>query len=108
MSARSIAGKLEGRKPARGLAEVPPPGTRVRLTGAFLKSTGQQRGSEGASVWTVIGGDGDFVIVDEPFDEEYRTMMWGDLPEAERPKWRRFNKFNLEIVGAKPKAGDYP
>ena len=29
------------------------PGTRVRLTGRFLKSTGQQAGDEGSKVWTV-------------------------------------------------------
>jgi len=92
----------------RGLQAPPPIGARVRLTGAFLKSTGQQRGGEGMSVWTVTGNDGDFVITNEPMDPTYVKEMWGDLPEAERPKFRRINRFNLEIVGAKPKAADYP
>jgi hypothetical protein len=93
----------------RGLKEIPPIGTKVRLTGAFLKSTGQQRGSEGVSVWHVIGSwGGDHVYVDEPLDPKYVREMWGDLPEAERPKWRSFHKGNLQIVGAKPQAGDYP
>jgi hypothetical protein len=92
----------------RGLQSPPPVGARVRLTGAFLKSTGQHRGREGVSVWTVTGNDGDFVITNEPMDSTYVKEMWGDLPEAERPKFRRINRFNLEIVGARPKAGDYP
>jgi hypothetical protein len=96
---------------AGGLKSQPPPGTPVRLTGAYLKSTGQQRGSEGASKWKVIGpvpGMPRHVYVDEPHPEEYRTMMWGDLPESERPKWRAFALGNLQIIGAKPKAEDYP
>lgn len=91
-----------------GLKEIPPVGTKVRLTGKFLRDTGQQRGGEGASVWTVVGGSGSFVQVNEPYDDEYRKQMWGDLPESERPKWRSINKANLQIVGAKPKAADYP
>ncbi len=31
----------------------PTPGTRVRMTGEFLRITGQQRGAEGLSQWTV-------------------------------------------------------
>ena len=89
-------------------SEDTPIGAKVRLTGTFLKSTGQQCGPEGLSVWTVVANDGDFVLVNEPHDEEYRKHMWGDLPESERPKWRRINRANLQIVGAKPKASDYP
>jgi hypothetical protein len=87
------------------------PGTPVRLTGKFLKNTGQQRGKEGASRWTVIGpvpGMPEHVYVDEPYSDEYRAQMWGDLPESQRPKWRAFNINNLEVIGAKPKAEDYP
>ncbi len=97
-----------GRAAARGLKAPPPIGAKVRLTGSFLKSTGQQRGGEGASVWTVVGNSGSFVLVNEPHSEEYRKQMWGDLPEAERPKWRAINRANLQIVGAPPQAGDYP
>ncbi len=93
---------------AAGLKAMPPVGTKVRLTGKFLQSTGQFKGREGASVWQVVGGSDPFVYVNEPLDEEYRKQMWGDLPEAERPKWRTFHKGNLQIVGAKPKAEDYP
>jgi hypothetical protein len=100
-----------GRASARGLKEVPPPGTKVRLTGHFLKSTGQHAGSEGTSVWQVIGpvpGMPHHVYVNEKHPESYRQMMWGDLPESERPVYRAFALGNLQIVGAKPKAADYP
>lgn len=91
---------------ARGLKEPPPPGTKVRLTGSFLKSTGQQRGGEGASRWTVLGNSGAFVIVNEEADTRWFTPE--ELAADPSPKWRRINRANLEIVGAKPKAGDYP
>jgi hypothetical protein len=100
-----------GHASARGLSDMPPIGTKVRLTGTFLKNTGQQRGGEGASRWKIIGpvpGMPQHVYVDEKYDDEYRKMMWGDLPEVERPKYRAIALGNLEIVGAKPKAGDYP
>jgi len=97
--------------PAMPPGTFPAEGTPVRLTGKFLKNTGQQRGSEGASRWKVIGpvpGMPEHVYVNEPHSEEYRKMMWGDLPEEERPKWRAIALGNLEIIGAKPKAKDYP
>jgi hypothetical protein len=49
----------------------PKPGTRVRLTSAFLRSTGQY-GSAGHSRWTVqacncgLCKNGNFVATDEP------------------------------------------
>ena len=50
----------------------PEPGTRVRLTGKFLRNTGQHTGSEGQSRWTVTGcacglcKNGRHVATDEP------------------------------------------
>ena len=47
-------------------------GDRVRLTGAFLKSTGQIAGGEGHTVWTVqacpcsLCKSGRFILTDEP------------------------------------------
>jgi hypothetical protein len=95
-----------GHAAARGLKAMPAPGT--RLTGYFLKSTGQQRGREGSRVFTVMGGTDPFVYVDQPISAQEQLEGWGDLPEEQRPKWRSINKYNLEIVGAKPKAEDYP
>ncbi len=48
------------------------PGTKVRLSGVFLRNTGQMTGGEGLSKWTVVECDcslcasGRFVAVDEP------------------------------------------
>lgn len=92
-------------------AAVPPAGTTVRLTGKYLKNTGQHKGREGASRWKIIGpvpGMPEHVYVNEPLDDEYRKMMFGDLPEAEQPRYRAIALGNLEVVGAKPKAKDYP
>ena len=90
----------------RGLQSIPPVGTKVRLTGAFLKFTGQQAGREGSKVFTVKGGSGDFVIVDEEADTAWFTP--DEMAADPSLKWRRINKANLQIVGAKPKSGDYP
>ena len=79
------------------------PGTRVRLTGTFLRSTGQLAGGEGASKWTIVACDcalcadrtpgWRFVAVDEPgFDGGQR----------------HFNAANLEAIGSRPRAANYP
>jgi hypothetical protein len=105
------AGVAEGgasENPAKGgLSSLPPTGARVRLTGTFLKNTGQQRGGEGSKVWTVLGHSGDsFVIVDEEADTSYFTPE--EIAADPSLKWRRINKANLQVVGAAPRAGDYP
>jgi hypothetical protein len=97
--------------PGTHSASIPPAGTPVRLTGKYLKSTGQHRGREGASRWSIVGpvpGMPHHVYVNEKFDDEYRKAMWGDLPEEQRPKYRAIALGNLEVIGAKPKAKDYP
>lgn len=106
-----------GRASKRGLAAKPPPGTRVKLTGIFLKNTGQQRGGEGSKVWTVLsdfesgfpGGGGlgaDFVTVNEPQDPSFYSDITSTRPDGQF--MRKINTHNLQIVGAKPKAEDYP
>jgi hypothetical protein len=102
---------------AGGLKAMPAPGTKVRLTGKFLKSTGQQRGGEGASRWTVLPwsesgfppspySESNFVVVNESQD----GAMYSDITStrSDGKFMRLINKGNLEIVGAKPKAEDYP
>lgn len=65
------------------------PGTRVRLTGTFLRNTGQMAGGEGQSRWTTVPcgcglcKGGGFVAVDEP-----------SIDDPSRP--RHFNAGNLE------------
>jgi hypothetical protein len=97
-----------------GLKTKPASGQTVRMTGVFLKSTGQQKGGDGPKRWKVLACAcglcvlGKHVSIDEPYDDAYRAKMWGDLPENERPKYRHVAIANLEIVGAPPKAEDYP
>jgi len=101
---------------SRGLKEVPPPGTRVQLTGYFLKATGQQRGGEGSKKWKVVTCEcglcarGEFVAVDEPTSEEELRTTYADIPKADRAKhgilWRHINKGNLQIVGKLPHSRD--
>jgi hypothetical protein len=98
-----------------GLKELPAPGTRVRLTGIYLKNTGQQRGGEGSSIWTVLpwsesgfpGRPNDsFVVVNEAQDGAMYSDITSTRPDGKF--MRMINKANLQIVGAKPKAADYP
>lgn len=57
MSAPEWSGRLEDSVPV---------GARVKLTGVFLKNTGQVVGGEGAKVWTVISQPNPrLVLVDE-------------------------------------------
>jgi hypothetical protein len=92
-----------------GLSNQPAPGTRVRLTGYFLKATGQQAGGEGHKRWTVMPcgcelcRSGRFVAIDEP-----ATDFYDDVPPEQRPKWRHVAIGNLMIVGAPPRAADQP
>lgn len=104
----------------RGLKTAPPAGTKVRLTGYFLKCTGQVTGGEGSKRWTVLAagdcgfGDmclcrtGRFVAVDEPLSDEDRKAAYGDIKStrADGRLMRSINIGNLEIVGAPPKAAD--
>lgn len=62
MSAAEWSGKVDERVPV---------GARVKLTGVFLKNTGQRVGGDGAKVWTVVAHacsmceSGRYVAVDE-------------------------------------------
>ena len=81
------------------LKNAPPVGTKVRLTGAFLRSTGQVAGGEGERRWTVMPCDcvlcrDGFVAIDEPADQSY----YEDLPPEQRPRWRHVALGNLEIA----------
>lgn len=94
---------------ARGLKSVPPVGTKVRLTGYFLKVTGQQRGEEGRKTFKVLGRSGDsWAIVDEEAVDWQSMFTPAELAADPTLKWRRIAIGNLQIVGAPPKAGDYP
>lgn len=86
----------------------PEPGTIIRLTSAFLRSTGQsRRDDEGKWHWKVMacscigctGPDPRLVCTDQEHDPEYRARMWGDLPEDRRPRYRHLAIGNVEVVG---------
>jgi hypothetical protein len=104
----------------RGLLSRPAVGARVRLTGVFLRNTGQQLGGEGESRWLVVAcpcrGCDDWsgpnahplVALDEPHEAQRDPRGYEDLAPWERPRWRHVAACNLEIVGAPPRAADYP
>ena len=83
-------------------------GAVVRLTGRFLRNTGQIAGSEGASRWKIVAcecrlcrpsGDGfRCVAVDEPHEAQRDPRGYEDIPADERPKWRHINAANLELA----------
>lgn len=72
-------------------------GDKVKLTGKFLKSTGQATGSEGRSVWTVQAIRGEFAITNQPVSFD----CWTPEEHAADPllKFRRINMANLYKVG---------
>ncbi len=99
----------------RGLTgRIPPFGSKVRLTGIFLRNTGQIAGGEGQSRWLTVEcpcrlcEKGDFVAVNEPHLCQEDPRGFEDIAPEDRPKWRHINAANLEVVGAKPRACDYP
>jgi hypothetical protein len=81
-------------------------GDRVQLTGTFLKSTGQQRGSEGVRKWIVVAcscelcAKGRFVAVNEP--NIFRER------DPEQSEHRHIATGNLMVIGAPPRASDFP
>ena len=70
-------------------------GSLVRLTGRFLRSTGQSAGDDGRKVWTVqacpcaLCRSGRFVATNEP----------AAFPEPGEPTARHVAVFNLERAG---------
>ncbi len=72
-------------------------GSRVKLTGKFLRSTGQGRSSEARSVWTVTGFSGPWAITNEPTDTRWFTPE--ELAADPTLAFRRIALANLCIVG---------
>ncbi len=86
-----------------------PVGTKVRLTGRFLRSTGQYTGSDANGKWLTVAcncglceGDG-YCAVNEPALD---YGQWDDIPKEKRPKWRHFATANLEDANKPSKAKD--
>ncbi len=84
-------------------------GTKVRLTGKFLRSTGQYTGGDANGKWLIVACDcalckgGEHCAVNEPALD---YGQWDDIPKEERPRWRHFAAANLEAVGRFSKARD--
>ena len=100
----------------RGLKESPPIGTRVRLTGYFLKCTGQVVGGEGRKVWRIAKCSPDCVLCAGPkalavaVDEPKDWSGYDDIDEEFKlaHPWRHIARVNLEDMSKRPKPQDYP
>lgn len=76
-------------------------GDRVRLTGKFLRSTGQQVGRAGLDVWTVTALQGSFAVTNEPLSAELLARLYTVDEVAADPtlRFHRVNVANLQKVG---------
>ena len=92
------------RENMKNLNELMVPGTKVQLSGRFLRSTGQQLGGEGQSKWIVeecpcrICQTGDYLAT----NEEKEDVSYFDPEELKaNPQLakRHFARSNLVIVG---------
>lgn len=71
-------------------------GDKVRLTGEFLRATGQAAGPEGASCWVVRAIDREWAVVDQPADVAWYTAE--ELEADPSLRFRRIALGNLEVV----------
>jgi len=80
------------------------PGDRVRLTGKFLRNTGQVKGREAVACWTVqtcscaqgMCGNPTYTLTNQSADTSYYTV--DELKEQPCLYWRRIASSNLEKV----------
>lgn len=75
-------------------------GDRVRLTGKFLRSTGQIAGGEGQSVWTVTGFSGaSRVVTDQPLSAaSLESYTAAEIEQDPTLRFRRIAVANLQKV----------
>jgi hypothetical protein len=73
------------------------PGCKVRLTGKFLRATGQQCSFDARKTWTIRALDGHFAVVDEPADTSWFSAK--ELAADPSLRFRRIHIDNLYIVG---------
>lgn len=71
-------------------------GDKVRLTSKFLRNTGQYTGREPASVWTVTGYSGPWLVTDEPTDTSLYTAA--ELAADSSLAFRRIHPTNVQLV----------
>ncbi len=82
---------VQGRVRSNPRTESFPPGSVVRLTGRFLRNTGQYVGQEGQSTWTVVPcecglcrGGGHIAVDQKDYTGGQRHIMIGNLEKARR------------------------
>lgn len=74
-------------------------GDRIRLTGQFLRNTGQFTGPEGQSRWTVTGiSPAGMLVTDEPDDDAADWYSAEELAEHPYLRYRRIHPSNCEKV----------
>ena len=78
-------------------------GDHVRLTSAFLRSTGQHTGDEPRRTWTVlsVSSNGRMAVVDQLLSDESRWFTADELAADPSLKWRRINVANLQALAAR-------
>ncbi len=80
-------------------------GDRIKLTGKFLRSTGQFTGPEGLSKWTVracecdLCAGGDFVCTDQKATHVPGMYTAEELATYPSLAWRHINRANVYRVG---------
>jgi len=91
------------RENMKNLNELMTPGTKVQLSGRFLRSTGQQYGGEGQSKWTVqecpckLCATGDYLATNEE-KEDISYFTCEELAENPQLAKRHIARSNLVIV----------
>lgn len=76
-------------------------GSKVRLTGKFLKNTGQHRSPEARSTWTITGitSNGWAITNERLSDESLKMFTAEELAADPSLAFRRIALANLHIVG---------
>lgn len=73
-------------------------GDKVKLTGKFLKSTGQQAGSQGLSTWIVTAIERDWAVTNQELSS-LEMFTAEELAADPSLKFRRIALANLYKVG---------
>jgi hypothetical protein len=73
-------------------------GDRIQLTSKFLRNTGQYTGREPASVWTVTGFSGPWLVTDEPAGDPAGYYSDEELAADPTLAYRRIAPGNVQRV----------
>ena len=70
------------------------PGDRVRLTGEFLRDTGQYAGPEGLARWKVMGCDCGMCV--HGWSHQHQFVAVNEPHQDNSKRWRHIATLNLE------------